>query len=144
MFVMTTGSTTFGTAAQDGSPKSWLPAAQQVTTDDFLRLLTVQLRYQNPLEPMKETEFVSQLAQFSELEATRNVEALLQRSVMVEERVRLLGQAAALLGRRVRILPGGQEPAVEGIVERLRLVEGVPKLVVGGQEFWLEDVAEVF
>lgn len=128
----------------DATRNGWVPPAQQVTTEDFLKLLTLQLRYQNPLEPMKETEFVSQLAQFSELEATRNVESLLKRSLQQEERIRLLGQAAALLGRRVLIRPGGGDYRVEGTVERLRLVEGVPRLVVNGEEYALEDVAEVF
>lgn len=36
--------------------------------NDFLRLFTTQLKYQNPLKPMDSTEFTSQLAQFSSLE----------------------------------------------------------------------------
>lgn len=36
----------------------------------FLQLLVAQIRHQNPLNPASGTEFVAQLAQFSELEAT--------------------------------------------------------------------------
>ncbi|MDR1117659.1 MAG: hypothetical protein LBL09_05370 [Oscillospiraceae bacterium] len=36
--------------------------------NDFLSLLAAQLQYQNPLEPMSDTTFVAQLAQFSSLE----------------------------------------------------------------------------
>ena len=32
--------------------------------DEFLQLLAAQLKYQNPLEPAKDTEFIAQLAQF--------------------------------------------------------------------------------
>lgn len=42
---------------------------------DFLRLLTVQLQYQDPLNPMDNTELVAQLAQFSALEGTNNIES---------------------------------------------------------------------
>jgi flagellar basal-body rod modification protein FlgD len=38
------------------------------STDTFLKLLVAQLRTQNPLEPQKGTEFVTQLAQFNTLE----------------------------------------------------------------------------
>jgi len=41
---------------------------------DFLRLLVTQLQFQNPLEPMDGTGFVSQLAQFTALEGTNNIE----------------------------------------------------------------------
>lgn len=41
---------------------------------DFLRLLVTQLQYQDPIEPMDSTDFVSQLAQFSQLEGTSNIE----------------------------------------------------------------------
>ncbi|NOZ25429.1 MAG: flagellar hook assembly protein FlgD [Nitrospirae bacterium] len=44
-----------------------------VGKDDFLRLFTTQLRYQNPLNPMDGTEFTAQLAQFSSLEQLVNM-----------------------------------------------------------------------
>ncbi len=41
--------------------------------EDFLSLLVTQLSNQNPLEPMDNMDFIAQLAQFSELEATTNL-----------------------------------------------------------------------
>lgn len=40
--------------------------------DAFLNLLVTQLRNQNPLEPMDNTQFISQMAQFSSLEQAQN------------------------------------------------------------------------
>lgn len=39
----------------------------------FLQLLVAQIRNQNPLNPANGTEFVAQLAQFSQLEATLEI-----------------------------------------------------------------------
>ena len=36
--------------------------------DDFLQLLTAQIGNQDPLEPMKDTEFISQMANIASLE----------------------------------------------------------------------------
>ena len=41
--------------------------------DDFLKLMITQLRHQNPLEPMDNTEYISQMASFSALEQMNNL-----------------------------------------------------------------------
>ncbi|NLG69776.1 MAG: hypothetical protein GX496_09495 [Firmicutes bacterium] len=114
------------------------PAAQ-VSSQDFLRLLTVQLRYQNPLEPMKETEFVSQLAQFSQLEAQRDTSALMRQLLQLQT----LQEAAGLLGRTVVLKPLDGGAPVQGTVERVKLVEGDVRLVVGGRDYSLYELVEV-
>ncbi|MEQ1504717.1 MAG: flagellar hook assembly protein FlgD [Myxococcota bacterium] len=45
--------------------------------DAFLRLLTTQLQYQDPTSPMKNEDFIAQLAQFSSLEQLTSVNATL-------------------------------------------------------------------
>ncbi|HYF83052.1 MAG TPA: flagellar hook capping FlgD N-terminal domain-containing protein [Clostridia bacterium] len=40
--------------------------------DAFLKLLVTQLKYQNPLEPTQDSEFIGQMAQFSALEQSQN------------------------------------------------------------------------
>lgn len=44
----------------------------------FLQLLVAQMKYQDPLEPMDNTEYISQLATFTQVEEIQNMHAALQ------------------------------------------------------------------
>lgn len=48
---------------------------------DFLNLLIMQMRHQDPLDPMKGTEFAAQLAQFSSLEQLTNLNESMNNSI---------------------------------------------------------------
>lgn len=49
--------------------------------DDFLKMLVMQLRFQDPLNPMQGTEFAAQLAQFSSVEQLSNINTSLGASL---------------------------------------------------------------
>jgi len=76
-------------------------AGSKLGKEEFLRLLTTQLATQNPLDPMDNAEFISQLTQFSNLEQLQNVGGSLDDLV----RMTSAGNAAnavSLLGKEVR------------------------------------------
>jgi flagellar basal-body rod modification protein FlgD len=64
------------TTTQDNSVN--LTKSDDLDKQAFLELLTTQLKYQDPMNPMENTEFVAQLAQFSSLEQLWNVNSTLQ------------------------------------------------------------------
>lgn len=72
-----------------------------LSKDDFMRLLITQLKNQNPIEPMKNEDFIAQTAQFSSLEQLQNMNTLLTslESSMNTSRNAI---ASSLIGRKVR------------------------------------------
>jgi len=75
---------------------------RQLGQDDFLKLLITQLKNQDPLKPTDNTEFVSQLAQFSQLEQTAKQAELLQKSLDAQT-ASLQFTLLPMVGRRVSI-----------------------------------------
>lgn len=67
--------------------------------EDLLKIVLTQLTYQDPLKPMDNFEFVSQLAQFSQIQQTQEMAASLQTLVSAQS----TSQAASLLGRTVDV-----------------------------------------
>lgn len=55
-------------STSDSTDSSTSSYATSLDSDAFLNLLLTEIEYQNPLDPMDSTEFVAQLAEFSELE----------------------------------------------------------------------------
>jgi flagellar basal-body rod modification protein FlgD len=66
--------TATSTVTGDRTTDLFKGAEKEMGKDQFLQLLVTQLRYQDPLNPMENTEFVSQLAQFRSLESSSNIE----------------------------------------------------------------------
>ena len=62
--------TTNSTSSAATTPSAPAPLADRtpVNKEAFLQLLVAQIKYQNPLDPADGAQFLSQLAQFSELE----------------------------------------------------------------------------
>lgn len=73
--------------------------------DAFLQLLVTQMRYQDPLDPQDNSEYLSQLAQFSALEQMTNVaEGLTNVSTLVDNinTSVLVGQLSNMIGQPVQ------------------------------------------
>jgi len=74
--------------------------------DDFLKLLMAQMQHQDPLNPMDNTEFLSQLSQFSQLEQTYNINRNISNLTDAQSSIRdcLLSN---LLGKTVMVTGSG-------------------------------------
>lgn len=84
---------------------------KQLGKDDFLKLLITQLSKQDPTNPVKDQDFIAQMAQFSSLEQMKNISTSMQR---MEAR-----QSYTLVGKLVSGLDFVSGETVTGIASAL-------------------------
>lgn len=92
--------------------------------DSFLRLLTTQLQNQDPLSPMDQENFVQQMATFSSLEQSIELNQNFSQLLVFQS----VAQAATLIGQDVTALLDGK--VVTGKVEQVIFVNGQPILAL--------------
>jgi flagellar basal-body rod modification protein FlgD len=103
--------------------------------ETFMRLLTVQLANQNPLEPMNDRDFFAQMAQLGQVEGMDK----LNKQASID-------QAQSLMGKRVIAARSGatvdptKSPTVEGVVRKLAIINGQHKLMVEEADGGLTEV----
>lgn len=103
--------------------------------DAFLQLLVAQMKYQDPLQPTSNTEYISQLATFSELEEMQNVSASMDMS-----------RANALVGQYVFMNvtdSNGKTTYPEGQVDYVVYQGGKIYLSVNEQLYNIDDLDTV-
>lgn len=116
-------------------------AGDLFTSETFLKLVGAQMKSQNPLEPMKDTEFIAQMSQFSSLEQVTKLNATMTSLGMALQ----LTQGSAMVGKTVSYLPEGATVPVRGTVDRVTIGNGGKdmQLLVGGVQVRPAQVVEV-
>ncbi len=110
----------------------------QLQMDDFLQLLTSQITNQDPLEPMKDTEFISQMANIASLEQMQQFTQGF--SKFADSHGEMLAQS--YLGNHVILNNGIRE--ISGKVDAVeKLEDGSIRLEVGGESYDPKDVSRV-
>lgn len=104
--------------------------------DAFLQLLVAQMKYQDPLEPTDNTEYISQLATFSQLEETQNMQASLQEM----EANSLVGKQVVL---RVTSSVTGETSDVTGTVDSVIHENNKTYLMVNNNLYSIDDLYSV-
>lgn len=92
--------------------------------ESLLKIILTQLTYQDPLKPVDNFEFVSQLAQFSQIQLGQTSNDKLQSLVTAQATL----QAATLLGRQVDIPSGAA--TLTGKVSAVTFDNGDPRITI--------------
>ena len=124
--------------------KNGVPASEASKTskssdldkEAFLQLLVTQMKYQDPLEPTDNTEYVSQLATFSELEQMTNLVASSD-----------LTRASQLVGQYVTVKQTNEstmeETIIGGKVDYVTVENGKGYLNIGDSKYSIDDLDSV-
>ncbi|MDR2045098.1 MAG: flagellar hook capping protein [Clostridium sp.] len=103
--------------------------------DAFLQLLVAQMKYQDPLEPTSNTEYVSQYAQFSQVEEMQNMSKSME-----------LQRASSLVGQQVYVKTAdssGNVALVQGRVDYVTYEGGKSYVSINESLYALSDVYTV-
>lgn len=106
-----------------------------LSTDDFFKLMVAQLQNQDMNNPVDNTEFISQMAQFSMVQALSDLSDVTKTTYGV-----------SLMGKEVTLAQtndDGTMDIITGTVDGINLYNGDTQLVVNGTTYPLSSVMEV-
>ena len=105
-------------------------------SNDFLQLLLTQLQSQDPLNPQDPSQFVSQLAEITQVEQSYNINSNLQNLLSSQNNITSLS-AMSLIGKNITTSD------LSGLVSGVKLDGDTPMLTVNGTDVPITSVLEV-
>lgn len=123
--------------------RSSVNAGQESTLgkDEFLKILIAQISNQDPMKPLEDKEFISQMAQFTTVEQLTNM------SKELRELKNSLGFSATLIGKSIEwesaSASGSSSVIQSGVVDSISMKSGESYVVVNGEEISLGRVLTV-
>ena len=120
----------------ESSNKTETSSGNKMGKEDFLQLLVAQMKYQDPLEPTSNTEYIAQYATFSEIEQMQNMSSSVN-----------LDRASGLVGKYVYIkttnATTGETSYKYGKVDFVQIENNEAYLSINGSLYPLEDLDSV-
>lgn len=122
--------------------------SSEITMDKFLTLFVTQLKNQNPLDPTDNSQFMSQLAQFSSLEQEqKQTEHLsnLKSTAAANLQLDQVSLASTFMGKTIKYSSDSDSSTtLSGVVEGVKLeTDGTVSFVIGGESVSISNFLEV-
>jgi flagellar basal-body rod modification protein FlgD len=134
------GTPTAAQLAQLNSSTGAIGGQTSLSESDFLQLLTTQLQNQDPLQPMSDTDFIAQMATFSQLSAQNTLNTDFSSYSQTNE----ITTAQSYIGQSVTVSGAAEGVAgATGTVTGVTVSDGAPMLTIGGVSYALSDVTAI-
>ncbi len=118
------------TAEKNSTPKGY-------DKDAFMQILVAQMKYQDPLQPTSNTEYISQYATFTQVEQLSNMANAMS-----------LSRASEMVGKTVTIAQKnadtGQTKEIQGVVDYINYSGNEAYLNIDGVNYNIDDVVQVW
>lgn len=126
------------TASPDPQQSSGDKILGDLELGDFIDLMIEELRNQDPLNPLDNTEILQQVSQIREISATTQLNDTLDAVLLGQN----ISSASNMIGKQIRALAtNGNE--IQGVVDRVSIAGGVAKVHVGEYEISLKNIREI-
>lgn len=123
------------TTSSSSTSKTKESSGNNLGKDAFLKLLVTQMQYQDPLNPSSNTEYVAQLATYSQLEELKNLGTTSTNS-----------QAFGLVGKNVVIKTentAGKSTYISGSVDFVNMSGGEAKISINGSLYSIDKLDSI-
>ncbi len=124
------------TGVSASTSNSWFEENKdQVSVESFLELMVAQLQNQDFTNPVDDTQYVAQLAQFATMQAMQELNYFSKSNYVM-----------SMVGKEVtasRITIGGNMETVTGVVTKISLVDNEFGVFIGDEMFSLSQIMEI-
>lgn len=125
------------TAQQKLKDKEVNGPSQDLDQDAFLMLMIEQMKNQDPMNPMDNSQMLSQQAQFTQISELQKMNSSLSSNNMIS-------QATSLVGKEVTLIdPDDTTKTITGIVTAANFTSSTATVTVNGKEYPLGLVSNV-
>ena len=118
------------------SSNGWFEESKdQVSVDNFLELMVAQLKNQDFTNPVDDTQYIAQLAQFATMQSMQELNYYSQSNYVI-----------SMVGKEVtasKLSVGGKLETVTGVVTKVSLVDNQFAVFVGDEMFSLSQIMEI-
>ena len=125
------------TAQYEAQQKKYTGATKEMDSDVFLKLMMEQLKYQDPMSPMDNKEFLAQQAQFTQVSETQE----LNENIIANNGIM---QTLAMVGKEVTLMdPNNPQETITGKVTEAGFSGNSSAITVNGEQYPISLIKSV-
>ncbi len=103
----------------------------------FLQLLMAKLKFQDPMNPTEDADFMQQQAQLAQVEKLDDLVKLLQGNS-------LLSQASTLVGKKVDIFQPDNKRTITGVIDSASFSNGTAGIHINGKTYTMAQITKIY